>query len=528
MYLLGNPDHYTNFDFVPFYWQSFVREARNSWEPKPLDIPKTTNTTDCKYGYQNEEHTQRPSDVSNNINNRDPEDETEKYPEKLTIFKCNGCIIGFSPVHDYLYRPAKFHAMCLYDWISTCQREKLPLRKKKKESAEPVDGDVDKQCNSLHEDIESCINNDTTQMPKTKLLSFLSEHPLAETHGVRYLKTACIPNFIGSTIPRHDQGDHEYYCSTMLTLFKPWRSGLYLKDASDSWDESFMSHKFSAQQLEIMKNMNIQYECLDARDDFHAQMKKGATVMQSWAEPGTQIFDDLDQLVIDDAVNMPSTLDEYVISSTIGKSEQTHTELMTDVRRMLVSLGWTKHNADLLPDKLNLSPDPIELQTPAQWKAAVTKKHAEILEERICHLPANVKAMVASNSFIPNDVRIVDKTYMSRSFFSKEWQQTIDKVSKQFSLNEEQNRAFRIVANHACSPDSDQLKMNTAGMAGTGKSQVLKSLVEFFILKKESHRFIIVAPTGSAAALLQGSTYHSVFGISCDGKHISGVQFRRC
>ncbi|KAF8234923.1 hypothetical protein L208DRAFT_1222008, partial [Tricholoma matsutake] len=31
MYLLGNPDHYTNFDFVPFYWQSFVREARKSW-----------------------------------------------------------------------------------------------------------------------------------------------------------------------------------------------------------------------------------------------------------------------------------------------------------------------------------------------------------------------------------------------------------------------------------------------------------------------------------------------------------------
>ncbi|KAF8224637.1 hypothetical protein L208DRAFT_1510534 [Tricholoma matsutake] len=61
-------------------------------------------------------------------------------------------------------------------------------------------------------------------------------------------------------------------------------------------------------------------------------------------------------------------------------------------------------------------------------------------------------------------------------------------------------------------------------MAGTGKSQVLKSLVEFFILKKESHCFIIVAPTGSAAALLQGSTYHSIFGINSDGKRISGIQ----
>jgi hypothetical protein len=93
-----------------------------------------------------------------------------------------------------------------------------------------------------------------------------------------------------------------------------------------------------------------------------------------------------------------------------------------------------------------------------------------------------------------------------------------------FHLNKEQDRAFRIVANHACSPNSDQLKMNIAGMAGTGKSQVLKALVQFFKLRKESHRFIIVAPTGSAAALLQGSTYHSVFGINSDGKQISGIQ----
>jgi PIF1-like helicase len=80
------------------------------------------------------------------------------------------------------------------------------------------------------------------------------------------------------------------------------------------------------------------------------------------------------------------------------------------------------------------------------------------------------------------------------------------------------------VANHACSPDSEQLKMYIAGMGGTGKTQVLKALVELFKIRNESHRFIIVAPTGSAAALLQGSTYHSMFGINSDGKHTSAIQ----
>lgn len=291
---------------------------------------------------------------------------------------------------------------------------------------------------------------------------------------MRYLKTARIPNFVGNTLPRHDQGDREYYCSTMLALFKPWRSGLDLRSPSESWDDAFRSHGFSSRQLEVMKNMNIRYECLDARDDFHAQMKKGATSMPSWAEAGSKIFDDLDQVAINDAINVPTTADELSISPIVGKSERMHTELMKDVRRMLLSLGWTNQNADLLPDNLNLSPGPIQPQAPAQWKAAVSNKRAEILEERARNLPANAALGTttgSSKSFVPNEVRIVDKSYISQSFSSKAWKQTTQDVSNQFHLNQEQDRAFRIVANHACTADSDQLKMNIAGMAGTGKSR---------------------------------------------------------
>ena len=56
--------------------------------------------------------------------------------------------------------------------------------------------------------------------------------------------------------------------------------------------------------------------------------------------------------------------------------------------------------------------------------------------------------------------------------------------------------------------------MYIGGMGGTGKSQVLKALKCFFELRKESHRFVVVAPTGNAAALLAGSTYHYLFGIN--------------
>ncbi|KAI5827103.1 hypothetical protein K523DRAFT_279696, partial [Schizophyllum commune Tattone D] len=55
--------------------------------------------------------------------------------------------------------------------------------------------------------------------------------------------------------------------------------------------------------------------------------------------------------------------------------------------------------------------------------------------------------------------------------------------------------------------------MFLGGMGGTGKSTVIRALIEFFNRRGEQHRFLILAPTGTAAALLNGFTYHSVLGM---------------
>jgi len=56
--------------------------------------------------------------------------------------------------------------------------------------------------------------------------------------------------------------------------------------------------------------------------------------------------------------------------------------------------------------------------------------------------------------------------------------------------------------------------MYTGGMAGTGKSQVVKALTAFFERRNESHHIVITAPTSTAAALVGRSTYHSILGIN--------------
>ncbi|KAJ2914762.1 hypothetical protein MD484_g5658, partial [Candolleomyces efflorescens] len=111
-------------------------------------------------------------------------------------------------------------------------------------------------------------------------VDFLDESDHADAHGedapdaddnVQLSRTG--GNFISKASTddyRKDKGDREYYCMTMLTLFKPWRTGIDLKASHDSWDTAFRRHTFSPREEQLMSNFNIRYECYDARDDFAA------------------------------------------------------------------------------------------------------------------------------------------------------------------------------------------------------------------------------------------------------------------
>ncbi|KAI9056830.1 hypothetical protein FKP32DRAFT_1549176, partial [Trametes sanguinea] len=109
----------------------------------------------------------------------------------------------------------------------------------------------------------------------------------------------------------------------------------------------------------------------------------------------------------------------------------------------------------------------------------------------------------------------IDKFYLSKSFKAKikEAQQLIDHIVEHFSLNEDQERAFQIVANHAVKESGEHLKMYLGNMAGTGRSQVIKAMTYFFSERQDSYQFMCMAPTGSEAALIGGSTYHSMLAL---------------
>ena len=116
-----------------------------------------------------------------------------------------------------------------------------------------------------------------SKQKKSAYCSFHIKHPQAHTHEVCLLDETegFVPNFIGGSLPRKDAGSREEYCMTMLTLFKPWRTGKDLRlHENITWDDTFADYSFTERQKEIMKFFHIRYECNDARDDFSSQRRQ--------------------------------------------------------------------------------------------------------------------------------------------------------------------------------------------------------------------------------------------------------------
>jgi len=341
---------------------------------------------------------------------------------------------------------------------------------------------------------------------------FLPDHPLNATHGMQLHKAdpKKIPNFIGATLPRKDQGDRNYYCLTMLALFKPWRKGTDLKaDASTSWHEAFEQHSFSEEHITLIHNFHIKYECLDARDDYRAQLaKEGPGLFGSSWDNEDNDCDVFEHNPIPDATaldlgDVPSFLQE-------GTSYRKRKDQRLTMRQVLASVGWTSENRE---NKSNITESikPLKMRSSAEWKTETAKYRQFLLDKR---KETNDPNSSAKHTEACNIVKVVDKSYLHKAYHAGQGQAFIEQSIKRYTLNKEQERAFRIIANHASSHHSAQLKMYIGGMGGTGKSQVLKALSHFFELRNETNRFVIVAPTGTAASLLGGSTYHYMFGIN--------------
>lgn len=297
---------------------------------------------------------------------------------------------------------------------------------------------------------------------------------------------------MGGSLPRRDQGDHEYYCCTMLTMFKPWRSGKDLKNKTEDWKETFSTYNFSKQQYKLMDNFNLRYECNDARDDFSAAMKKkGLDAKYFSANRGSWIDEHSSNDMNGNTFGMEEdTTEEEVLN--IGRAYQRLLDKMKETARFMLAAGWLDKSSNGLPI-IDISLFCPESYLPgSKWKTVIQDQRKALLADRAKTIPIHRQLDPTgelSKNATTNSVSIVDADYFKYDFkaVSDEAQKHIDNTCVQFGLNTEQERAFKIIANHASSPSPEQLKMYLGGMGGTGKSQVIKALIRLFEARNETH-----------------------------------------
>ncbi|KAJ8580892.1 hypothetical protein M405DRAFT_752648, partial [Rhizopogon salebrosus TDB-379] len=79
----------------------------------------------------------------------------------------------------------------------------------------------------------------------------------------------------------------------------------------------------------------------------------------------------------------------------------------------------------------------------------------------------------------------------------------------EFTLNEEQARAFTLITNHSLMKQTEPLRMFLGGPGGTGKSRVINAVKEFFCRRGQGRRFRLTSYMGVAARNISGMTLHS-------------------
>ena len=120
-----------------------------------------------------------------------------------------------------------------------------------------------------------------------------------------------------------------------------------------------------------MKNLNLRYECLDARDDYRAALKKGTKeeVLPGW---NAYELDDTDEW----NGNTDDINEEYENDPMFqGRYEKSRQAQMLQMMNIMVNIGWTKE----IVNETNLnacseSSQPKKTMTENEWRAEVQKK----------------------------------------------------------------------------------------------------------------------------------------------------------
>ena len=534
-YLMGYEDHFTSHRFNCLYWASFERYIERYDELKVCfgAVKGCDELDDHEQDLDLGDHGERGQPADDGENDGDDSWPVVEDDEEVSVrVESDGNVsILADQITDYTLRPRELGEMCLWDFVA--KTEKVYRRRCGVDAGEDLDmildeqlddddGDGDEEEKHLHPRREAHVGG---------LYEFLPDHKERDRKCVRLRVHEAIPVPIGPALPRRDEIEAEpRYCRLMMILFKPWRSFSDLRGSLDSWQAAFknFSPELCVEHLHVVENMQVLHECRDSRNE-HMQARVRDRSKRGAGRSAGEAGQDNDQEI--DMSEVLNHLEDIDRMASRRLDESNH-ETQECLARLADAGYFTVSDHPMLSSDADNSVELTGEEDDAmedQWQDVYDKRKAAWrLEAQEVEHGSGPTEPITINELSMEDLPIVGIPLvnerdgaMDNAVNVMDGKLLIDDVVKRWTLNSEQERAFRIVAEHTMQNKPQQLLMYLGGPGGTGKSRVVNALREFFKLRNECRRFRLAAYTGVAARNIGGATLHALLQMYQSGREPS-------
>ncbi|CAF4056340.1 unnamed protein product [Rotaria sp. Silwood2] len=389
--------------------------------------------------------------------------------------------------------------------------------------------------------------------PHNERFPFQQQHPQATTHLMMKYSQLHVPILYGPQIPRQDRDDtRERYSRALLTLFVPWRTVTDLCSANQTWEDAFNSrqHIISVHSWKIIENIQLLHECKKDRDEHLLQVIAEAQVDNDAIDPGLlpanhDVHGEYDMDDSDDLLELLGNLDEYTTAAVnttrkttenkyieetieaVEKFENNNKKFIVVHHQSSSDISIDRTNRQLIPF-LCATPHLVQLNTKWQEQLKIEKERVRRSlitgnydkDDDTLDLFAARDAVVTvmnPNNYSTNNFENYGSILPVLKVINNFPTQT--SIINEFTLNREQRAAFMITTSHLdgdsrcrTGDNNGQLIMCISGCGGTGKSQLIRALTKYFLVTKRMQMMRKLAPTGIAAAEIDGMTIHSFLG----------------
>ena len=331
----------------------------------------------------------------------------------------------------------------------------------------------------------------------------------------------------------------------MLILFKPWSSPSDLIDGTDAINiELALKTAFdtmvasSPSTLRYLNNMQALHECKDSRDDHfqsRQQHRKSGTsarhsdrddvaddfVFGNPDEIGNEILEHLNDTESSRSNAIDSSLSDAMACVCAAESGGM---FETDEQWSMDTEADSGHHIETEDHALEeIWANEYEMRK-ADWRSSLIDFHPRVqnlsnnvlpqISVRQTQMTEDIEISDSSRGKGPPCVHIAPPLEHEGCEITGSEAAERGSIIKEFTLNEEQTRAFSMIAEHSCTEKPSQLRMFLGGPGGTGKSQVINALHTFFQQKGQDRCFCLASFTGVAAHNIKGTTLHAALGLN--------------